>query len=91
MRRRGRRYFTVEVEAEAEVSFSEISTEELIEEIVERLEEGKVADYEQRGLADALAVPIASNLIDEMKLQYLREIYQQYSLEELEKLLPKNP
>lgn len=87
-----RRRKSITVEVDVEVDFSEIMTSDLAAEIIDRLKDGDVDEEDMRKIARLVADEyslITPSLADELKVEYLQRVYGQYSLEEIEKLLPE--
>jgi len=98
-----RRYVTVEVDTEVEVCLADIDTTDLVSEIADRFRKNNISKSLIEELRDAnnslneLFRNVAStkyqikieNLNDLMKYEHLAKVFNKYSLDKLETLLPE--
>ena len=77
---------------EVEVDLDEFSNDEIVSEVIYRINRNYLKIKQKREIIDALKVSSTdfdiSTLADEMKLDYIKKIFHKYSLEEFERGLP---
>ena len=77
---------------EVEVDLDEFSNDEIVSEVIYRINGNYLKIKQKREIIDALKVSSTdfdiSTLADEMKLDYIKKIFHKYSLEEFERGLP---
>ena len=77
---------------EVEVDLDEFSNDEIVSEVIYRINKNSLKINQKREIIDTLKVSSTdfdiSTLADEMKLDYIKKIFHKYSLEDLERLVP---